>query len=380
MKKQENFSNYFQVLQNDPLSNARRGRLKTTHGVIETPAFIPVGTQATVKTMTPEELQRIGVQIVLTNVYHLHLRPGEEIIRQCGGIHNFMGWNKPILADSGGYQVFSLSRLRTIEEEGVEFNSHVDGKRLFLGPLEVMAIQKKLGSDIAMVFDDCAPYPCDYKSACQSVQHTLRWASNCIKGERLKGQQIFGIVQGSTFNDLRKQCAEELVAMDFDGYAIGGVSVGESEDLLFEAVSNTVNYLPVAKPRYLMGVGFMHQIVEAVAMGVDIFDCVIPTRFARNGSAITQNGIFPLKAGAFKEDSSPIETHCDCYACQTFSRAYIRHLLNVNEILGIRLLTLHNLYQYMEFMRELRAAIDNGAFTQFRKTITKIKSNEEGGL
>ena len=365
----QNRLNFFEIVKTDPDSCARRGRLRTTHGVVETPVFMPVGTQATVKAMTPMELETVGSQIVLANTYHLHVRPGMEIVQHCGGLHRFMGWNRPILTDSGGFQVYSLAAIRKIRADGVEFSSHVDGKRLFLGPENVMAMQRTLGSDIAMVFDDCAPYPCDYESACQSVDRTLRWASICRKQPRSEGQQVFGIVQGSTYWDLRKRCAEELVSMDFDGYAIGGVSVGEPEGLLLKSVEKSVAHLPSDRPRYLMGVGIMHQIVEAVAMGVDMFDCVLPTRFARNGSAFTRQGYYPVKASLYKDDTAPIEEECECYACRTFSRAYVRHLLNVGEILGVRLLTIHNLFRYMDFMREIQTALEQGVFSQFRQMI-----------
>jgi len=366
----------FQILQADPGSRARRGRLVTPHGVVETPVFMPVGTQATVKAMTPAELEALGVSMILSNAYHLHVRPGADIIARAGGLHRFMGWRRPILTDSGGFQVFSLATMRTIREDGVEFNSHVDGRRLFLGPREAMAIQKDLGSDIAMVFDECAPYPCDHEYACQAMERTLTWSAVCSQQARADGQQVFGIVQGGTYVDLRRQCAERLAAMDFDGYAVGGVSVGEPEDLMLESASVSLEPLPVDVPRYLMGVGHMRQIVEAVALGIDMFDCVIPTRVARNGSALTRTGRYPLKAARYKEDAEPIESGCGCYACRTFSRAYVRHLLNTNEILGVRLLTIHNLHRYMDFMRDIQAALETGAFAQFRRMIRETVTKE----
>ncbi len=341
--------------------------LHTSHGVVETPAFMPVGTYGAVKTMTPRDLDCVGAQIILSNAYHLHVRPGADLVERCGGLHRFMGWNRPILTDSGGYQVFSLAGRRKIRDDGVEFASHVDGRTLFMGPVEAMAIQRALGSDIAMVFDDCAPFPCEHENACKSVERTLRWAALCAEQPRAEGQRVFGIVQGSSYPDLRSRCAEDLVKMDFDGYAVGGVSVGEPEKELLDVAKISVAYLPPGKPRYLMGVGLMRQMVEAVAMGVDLFDCVVPTRFARNGSAFTRAGVYPVKASVYKEDSAPIEDGCDCYVCRNFSRAYIRHLLNIGEILGHSLLTFHNLFRYMEFMRELRLSLRNSTFAEFRK-------------
>jgi queuine tRNA-ribosyltransferase len=358
----------FSVTSRDAGSQARCGTLTTAHGVIETPVFMPVGTQGTVKAMTPAELEEMDCRVLLGNTYHLNIRPGAELIERCGGLHRFMGWPRAILTDSGGYQVFSLSRLRKIMAEGVEFQSHVDGARHFLGPREAMAIQRQLGSDIAMVFDECAPYPCDRDYACQAVERTLAWAALCAKQPRAAGQLVFGIVQGSSFEELRRQCARELVSVGFDGYAIGGVSVGEPEELLLKGVADSVGDLPPERPRYLMGVGLLPQIVEAVAMGVDMFDCVVPTRFARNGSAFTRQGRYPVKAGQFREDTRPVEEGCDCYACRHFSRAYIRHLLNVREILGVRLLTIHNLHRYLTFMDDMRSAIRAGTFEAFRTT------------
>jgi len=357
----------FDVLAADPSSRARRGRLHTAHGTIETPVFMPVGTRGAVKAISPLELKELGAEIVLGNTYHLHVRPGADVIGACGGLHRFMGWDGSILTDSGGYQVHSLSKIRRIHDEGVEFNSHIDGARIFLGPVEAMDIQRTLAADIAMVFDECAPYPCDRDYACQSVQKTLTWAALCARQPRAEGQLVFGIVQGSEFADLRARCARELAAIGFDGYAIGGVSVGEPQDVLRRGVEHSVGPLPVDRPRYLMGVGRMGQILDAVADGVDMFDCVMPTRFGRNGTAFTRQGRYPVKAAQYKYDTRPIEEGCECYACRNFSRAYIRHLINVNEIMGIRLMTVHNLHRYMEFMREIRAAIENGSFEELRK-------------
>jgi queuine tRNA-ribosyltransferase len=348
-------------------SQARYGRLSTVHGVVETPVFMPVGTQATVKTLSPSELRDMEVPILLGNTYHLYVRPGLEVIEANGGLHRFMGWDGPILTDSGGFQVFSLSGIRKMHEDGVEFASHVDGSRVFLGPREAMHIQRVLGSDIAMVFDECAPYPCSREYACQSVDKTLRWASTCAEQPRADGQLYFGIVQGGEYTDLRERCARELVGIGFDGYAVGGVSVGEPEPVLIKGIEDGVRELPEERPRYLMGVGRIPQILEAVERGVDMFDCVEPTRVARNGSAFTRRGRYPVKAGRWRLDTRPVEEGCSCYACRNFSRSYIRHLLNVGEVLGIRLLTLHNVHRYMRFMEELRAALRDGRFGQFKK-------------
>ncbi len=356
----------FEITHSDSDTSARRGVLQTAHGPVETPVFMPVGTQATVKAMTPAELVELEVPIILSNTYHLLNRPGIEIIEACGGLHRFMGWSGPILTDSGGFQVFSLANLRKVRDDGVEFSSHFDGRRIFLGPVEAMDFQRRLGSDIAMVIDECVPYPCDHDSACAAVDKSLSWAALCLEQDRAEGQLVFGIVQGSDYPDLRERCARELVAMDFDGYAVGGVSVGEPEDVLLRGVDSSVPFLPEGKARYLMGVGKMWQMVEAVARGVDMFDCVMPTRFARNGSAFTRTGRYPVKAGEYKMDDSPVEEGCGCYACRHFSRAYIRHLLNVNEILGVRLLSIHNIYRYMRFMEEIRDAISAGEFGKLR--------------
>jgi queuine tRNA-ribosyltransferase len=298
------------------------------------------------------------------------------VVEQAGGLHRFMGWSGPILTDSGGYQVFSLATLRKIREDGVEFNNHVDGGRIFLGPAEVMSIQRRLGSDIAMVFDECPPYPCDRDSACQAVEKTLAWAALSSREPRRPGQLVFGIVQGGCYGELRERCARELVGMGFDGYAVGGVSVGEPEELLIQGVDDGVRLLPAEKPRYLMGVGKMSQILAAVARGVDMFDCVMPTRHARNGTAFVRGGRYAIKGGDYKVDPRPIEEGCACYACRQFSRSYVRHLLNVNEILGIRLLTLHNVHRYMEFMAEIRKALDENRFREFRDEYQSLEGVE----
>lgn len=367
----------FDIIAEDTGSCARLGRLWTAHGAVETPVFMPVGSKGAVKTMSPAEMEALGTSMLLGNTYHLMIRPGVEVVEKCGGIHSFMGWEKGILTDSGGFQAFSLARLRKITDEGVEFNSHYDGARLFLGPVEAMEIQRRLASDIAMVLDECAPYPCDHNYACQAVERTLRWAVLSSRQPRAAGQLVFGIVQGGEYEDLRSACARRLVEMDFDGYAIGGVSVGEPKDVLRTSVELGVAGLPREKPRYLMGVGIMGQIVDAVADGVDMFDCVIPTRFARNGTAFTKRGRFPVKAGEYREDTGPIEPGCECYACRRFSRAYLRHLLNIDEALGIRMLSLHNMHCYMQFMEELRESLRTGNFGEFRRKTKEERGEEE---
>ncbi|MBI3987620.1 MAG: tRNA guanosine(34) transglycosylase Tgt [Lentisphaerae bacterium] len=370
---------FFQVLAADPRSAARRGRLRLSHGTVETPVFMPVGTQGTVKALSPADLETAGAQMILCNAYHLRVRPGMEVVEALGGLHRFINWTRPILTDSGGYQVFSLSDRRTVTDAGVEFSSHVDGARLFLGPVEAMEIQRRLASDIAMVLDECPPYPCEHDYACQAVDRTLAWAARCVEQERAPGQKVFGIVQGGVHTELRERCAKALSAMPFDGYAVGGVSVGEPEILIAGGVSACVGHLPFDKPRYLMGVGWMDQILEAVARGVDMFDCVIPTRLARNGNALTRSGRVCVKAGARKSDPRPIEEGCDCAACRGFSRAYIRHLLNVGEILGVHLLTAHNVFRYMAFMADIRAALERGQFEEFRRRFyqTYVRHNQE---
>ncbi|MEI6211147.1 MAG: tRNA guanosine(34) transglycosylase Tgt [bacterium] len=367
----------FEILHTDAATRARVGKLWTAHGPVETPVFMPVGTQGTVKTLEPRDLVENNVQIILGNTYHLMLRPGVSVVEACGGLHRFMGWDGPILTDSGGFQVFSLANLRKVKAGGVEFQSHIDGSRHFLGPAEAMAIQRGLGSDIAMCLDECPPYPCDPQTACQAVDKTLLWAGLCKNQARAPGQLVFGIVQGGEFAPLRERCARELVAMGFDGYAVGGVSVGEPEPVLLREVEDGVRHLPVDRPRYVMGLGDFGQMVASVACGVDMFDCVMPTRHARNGTAFTRHGSFPVKAGEYKLDTRPVEEGCSCYACGHFSRAYIRHLLNVGEILGVRLLTIHNIHVYMAFMREMRAAIAAGAFDSWRREFA-VQRTEKG--
>jgi len=357
----------FELLSKDPSSRARLGRLHTAHGVVETPVFMPVGTQASVKALDNRELLEMGTQILLGNTYHLSIRPGMDIIRQAGGLHRFMNWSGPILTDSGGFQVFSLGKIRKIRDHGVEFRSHLDGSPIFLGPKESMEIQRTLGSDIAMVFDECPPHTADRDEVNRAVKRTLRWAAECKAQPRAEGQLVFGIVQGTHHADLRKKCAEALVEMDFDGYAIGGVSVGEPEPEMMKAVEISEPYLPEHKARYAMGLGTPAQLIELVARGVDMFDCVLPTRVARNGTAFTPKGTFAIKGGTVKADFNPIDPTCECFACRNHTRAYIRHLLNVNEILGLRLVSIHNSHFFLKVMDDVRMHLRNGTFGEYRR-------------
>jgi queuine tRNA-ribosyltransferase len=366
----------FQLLSKDAGSAARRGRMTTSHGVIETPQYMPVGTQASVKAVAPRDLDAMGTEIILGNTYHLFLRPGLEVFRQFGGLHKFMNWHKPILTDSGGFQVFSLAKLRSITEQGVEFRSHLDGTKFFLGPKEAMEIQHALGSDIIMAFDECPPWPCEEAKVNDAVQRTIRWGRASLDNhQRLTAtmpdrptarQALFGIIQGGSYANLRIDCAGALVAMDFDGYAIGGVSVGEPEEEMYRTAEVTAPHLPEHKVRYAMGLGQPHQIVELVARGIDIFDCVLPTRVARHATVYTRHGTLNLRGAQYKTDPLPLDPGCGCYACQTFTRAYIRHLFKAGEILALVLVSLHNLHFYLELMRDIRKALDDGSFGSFR--------------
>jgi queuine tRNA-ribosyltransferase len=366
----------FQLLSKDATCEARRGRLTTSHGVIETPQYMPVGTQASVKAVAPRDLDAMGTEIILGNTYHLFLRPGLEVFRTFGGLHKFMNWHKPILTDSGGFQVFSLAKLRSITEEGVEFRSHLDGSKFFLGPKEAVSIQHALGSDILMAFDECPPWPCEEAKVNDAVQRTVRWARASLDQHRhliatdqdrpTRAQALFGIVQGGSYANLRVDCAGALVAMDFDGYAIGGVSVGEPEEEMYKTAEVTAPHLPAHKVRYAMGLGQPHQIVELVARGIDIFDCVLPTRVARHATVYTRRGTLNLRGATYKMDPLPLEPGCGCYACQNFTRAYIRHLFKAGEILALVLVSLHNLHFYLELMRDIRKALDDGSFGSFR--------------
>jgi queuine tRNA-ribosyltransferase len=367
----------FELLQTDPDSKARRGRLHTNHGIIETPIFMPVGTQGTVKSVAPWELRELRAQVILGNTYHLFVRPGMEVMRHFGGLHAFMAWDGPILTDSGGFQVFSLARLRKITEEGVHFQNHLDGTPMFLGPREAMETQATLGSDIAMIFDECPPYPCEYDYAAESLARTLRWARRCKEVETpgLK----FGIVQGATFPELRRESAEALVQIGFDGYAVGGVSVGEPEKEMMAAIEASEPYLPADKPRYAMGLGTPAQMVEMVARGIDMFDCVLPTRIARNGTAFTASGTLNLKNAEYAQQRGPIEEGCTCPCCRHFHRGYLRHLIKAEEILGLRLITLHNLHFYLNLMQRVRDEIEAGTFERFRREfVAGYRSHREG--
>lgn len=357
----------FSVLQTENLTRARLGLLTTARGTVETPVFMPVGTRATVKTMTPEEVKAVGGRLILSNTYHLYLRPGHELIREVGGLHRFMGWDGPILTDSGGFQVFSLGPLRRVEEDGVWFRSHIDGSEHYFSPEKAMAVQEALGSDIAMAFDECAPYPCTYEQAREAVERTTRWAERCRRAHRRPDQVLFGIVQGSVHRDLRERSAAALTELDFPGYGIGGLSVGEPKEMMYEVLDYTVPLLPADRPRYLMGVGSPDCLLEGVARGVDMFDCVLPTRIARNGTVFTGQGKLVVRNAEYARDFRPLDEECTCYTCRHFTRAYIRHLIKANEVLGIRLTTIHNLHFILHLMEEIRRAIREGNFAQYRK-------------
>lgn len=362
----------YHLIGRDPDSRARAGRLTTPHGTIHTPVFMPVGTQGTVKTLDPAELEACGAEVILGNTYHLYLRPGHDLIRRLGGLHRFMSWPRPILTDSGGYQVFSLADLKTIREEGVTFQSHLDGSKHLFTPESVMEVQTALGSDIVMPLDECTPYPCPYEYARRSGAMTLRWAARARKwfdelaGMRTAPQALFGIVQGSTYADLRAESAQTLVKMGFDGYAIGGLAIGEPKSVMGDLIDLTVDSLPEDKPRYLMGTGTPEDLVDAVGRGVEMFDCVIPTREGRNGTVYTRRGRLVIKNATYKEDPRPIDEACACYACQTFSRAYLRHLFQAGEILGPRMGTLHNVHFFVGLLKEMRQAIMEGRFHEWR--------------
>lgn len=358
----------YELIKTCKQTGARLGRIHTPHGTYETPMFMPVGTLATVKTMSPEELKEIGSAIILSNTYHLWLRPGHEIIKEAGGLHQFMNWDQPILTDSGGFQVFSLSQFRKIEEEGVYFRNHLNGDKLFLSPEKSIEIQEALGADIIMAFDECPPYPATHEYMKKSVERTSRWAERCLEAQsRKKVQGLFGIVQGGEFEDLRKQSANDLVSMDFPGYAIGGLSVGEPKDVMNRVLEFTTPLLPVSKPRYLMGVGSPDSLIDGVIRGVDMFDCVLPTRIARNGTLMTSKGRLVVKNAKYARDFGPLDENCDCYTCQHYTRAYIRHLIKCNETFGIRLTTYHNLYFLLRLMEQVRQAIREDRLGDFRQ-------------
>ncbi|MCX7951811.1 MAG: tRNA guanosine(34) transglycosylase Tgt [Clostridiales bacterium] len=360
-------------------SGARLGRLHTPHGVIETPIFMPVGTQATVKTMTPEELKEIGAQIILSNTYHLYMRPGEKLVEKAGGLHSFMNWDRPILTDSGGFQVFSLSKLRDITEEGVTFRSHIDGSKHFISPEKAIEIENALGADIIMAFDECLPYPCDYDYAKNSLYRTIRWAERCLKAHKnTEKQALFGIIQGGMYKDLREESIREMIKLDFPGYAVGGLSIGEPKDIMYQVMDWTVHLLPEDKPRYLMGVGSPDALLEGVIRGVDMFDCVLPTRIARNGTVFTSKGKLVVRNAEYAEDFRPLDEECDCYACRNYSRAYIRHLFKAKEILGARLTTIHNLRFLLKLMEDVRQAIMEDRLLDFKEEFFEKYGYNEG--
>ena len=357
----------YELVKKDERTGARAGIIHTPHGSFPTPIFMPVGTQASVKGVSPDELRDLGAGIILSNTYHLFLRPGMDLIREAGGLHKFMHWDRAILTDSGGFQVFSLGELRKITEEGVTFRSHIDGSKKFLSPEVSMEVQMALGSDIVMAFDECVPYPADYNYAKQSTERTIRWLQRCKEAMTAPNQGLFGIVQGGMYKDLREWSARETTAMDLPGYAVGGLSVGEPKELMYEMLEYSTSLLPQDKPRYLMGVGTPDCLVEGVQRGIDMFDCVYPTRVARNGMAMTWTGRLVMKNAQFTHDHTVLEEGCGCYACRNgYTRAYIRHLVRANEIFGLRLLSLHNLYFLQEFMRRMRQAILEDRFTEFR--------------
>ena len=358
----------YELIKEDPRTRARRGRLHTPHGTIETPVFMPVGTAGTVKAMLPEEVKSLGAEIILSNTYHLYLRPGHDIVREAGGLHKFMNWDRPILTDSGGFQVFSLGAMRKISEEGVKFRSHIDGSSHMLTPEKSIEVQNALGSDIMMAFDECAPYPADYSYVKNSLERTTRWLRRCKEAHKdTERQSLFGIMQGGMYKDLRYQSAMEIVELDLPGYAIGGLSVGEPRELMYEVLDYATDYLPKDKPRYVMGVGTPDHLFEGVERGVDMFDCVLPTRLARNGSAMTSHGKVNIKNARFERDFTPLDHECDCYVCRNYSRAYLRHLFKANEILSSMLLSYHNLHFLVHTMKNIREAIEQDRFKEYKR-------------
>ncbi|WP_313891737.1 tRNA guanosine(34) transglycosylase Tgt [Psychrobacillus sp.] len=358
----------YELIKKDKQTGARLGIVHTPHGSFETPTFMPVGTQATVKTMAPEEIKEMDAGIILSNTYHLWLRPGHDIIREAGGLHKFMNWDRAILTDSGGFQVFSLSDMRKIEEEGVHFRNHLNGDKLFLSPEKSMEIQNALGSDIMMAFDECPPYPASFEYMKASVERTSRWAERCLTAHtNTSTQSLFGIIQGGEYEELRKQSAKDLVSLDFPGYAIGGLSVGEPKDVMNRVLDFTAPLMPDNKPRYLMGVGSPDSLIDGAIRGIDMFDCVLPTRIARNGTFFTSKGRLVIKGAAFARDFGPIDDKCDCYTCKNYSRAYIRHLFKADETFGLRLASYHNLHFLMNLMKEVRQAIREDRLLDFKE-------------
>jgi len=370
----------YTLVHKDKNTNARYGKLHIFNYDVETPCFMPVGTQATVKFLSPEDLKKINSQIILANTYHLFLRPGEDVIDKAGGIHKFMNYDGPILTDSGGFQVFSLKDTRKIDEEGVSFKSHLDGTKLFMSPEDSIHIQEKIGSDIAMSFDECIPYPSDYEYVKDSVDRTLRWAKRGLDAHTKENQALFGIVQGSEFEDLRKYCAEELVKMNFDGYSIGGTSVGESKETHYKMLDYTLPYLPEDKPRYEMGIGAVNDILEAIERGVDMFDCVLPTRIARHGTLMTTEGRINIKKMVYAEDFSPLDPNCDCETCKNYTKAYLNHLFRADEGLGNRLMSIHNLRFLIKLVDEARDAIKQDRYKEFKEEILKKYNFDERGF
>ena len=369
---------YLEILHVDKNSGARYGYLHTPHGKVEVPMFMPVGTLATVKTLSPEELKEAGAGVILANTYHLSLRPGEDIVKKAGGLHKFMNYDGPILTDSGGFQVFSLAEKRKITEEGVTFKNHLNGEKRFFSPEIAIEIEEKLGADIIMSLDECVHYPADYSYMKDSVERTLRWAKRGKDAHKREDQALFGIVQGGEFSDLRKYCAEELVKMDFPGYSIGGTSIGEPKEVMFQMIRDTTPYLPLDKPRYLMGVGSVDAILEGVGDGVDMFDCVLPTRIARHGALMTSKGRVNIRDKQYEEDFTPLDDACDCYCCKNYTKAYLRHLYKCEETFGKRLLSIHNIRFLIHLMEEIRLAIKEDRFLEFKDAFLKKFNSVKG--
>ena len=369
---------YLEILHVDKNSGARYGILHTPHGDVEVPMFMPVGTLATVKTLSPEELKEMGAGVILANTYHLSIRPGEDIVKKAGGLHKFMNYDGPILTDSGGFQVFSLADNRKISEEGVHFKNHLNGDKLFFSPERAIEIQEKLGADIIMSFDECIPYPASYQYAKRSTERTIRWAKRGLEAHKREDQALFGIVQGGDYEDLRKMCAEALVEMDFPGYSIGGTSIGEPKEKCFEMVEYAVKYLPKDKPRYLMGVGSIDYLLGGIERGVDMFDCVLPTRLARHGALMTSNGRVNIKNEKYKEDFSSLDPNCDCYCCKNYTKAYLRHLYVADETFGKRLMSIHNIRFLIKLMEGAREAIKEDRFLEYKKIVEAAFGDSRG--
>ncbi|MGM9873390.1 MAG: tRNA guanosine(34) transglycosylase Tgt [Bacilli bacterium] len=369
---------YLEILHEDKYSKARYGILHTPHGDVEVPMFMPVGTLATVKTLSPEELKSIGAGVILANTYHLSIRPGEDIVKKAGGLHKFMNYDGPILTDSGGFQVFSLAEKRKITEEGVEFKNHLNGDKLFFSPEKAIEIQEKLGADIIMSLDECIPYPSTYEYVKKSTDRTIRWAKRCLSAHKREDQALFGIVQGGEYEDLRKYCALELSKLDFPGYSIGGTSIGEPKEVCYKMIEYATNYLPKDKPRYLMGVGSIDYLLEGITLGVDMFDCVLPTRLARHGALLTHNGRVNIRDAKYKEDFTPLDEKCDCYCCKNYTKAYLRHLYIADETFGKRLLSIHNLRFLIHLMEGAREAIKEDRFLEYKQIVYAAFNDKRG--